>query len=128
MKEQEQIYSGSNYAIDCLKNQFYRNAQKSRKESEEFNVFKEKYDQDVKQMEHDLDKRLNELRIFNNQRLADNKNMAKTHKEEMQELSGYYEEKLQSIRQEQRKSKNTFKELIVSRETELVRVSKEIDI
>lgn len=128
LKEQEQIYNGSNYAIDCLKNKFYHNAQKSKMESEEFNVFKDKYDQDVKQMESDLDKRLNELKIFNTQRLADNKSMAKTHKEEMQELSEYYEDKLQTIRQEHRKSKNTFKELIVSRETELVRISKEIDI
>jgi len=59
--------------------------------------------------------------------MQDNKNMIKSHKKEMKELTEHLEEKLKVIREENRKSKNTFKELIVSRETELVRINKEID-
>jgi hypothetical protein len=127
MKDREDISNRSNYAMECLKNKLGCNVEKSRKEHKDFNSFKRKYDNDVKQMEADLDKRLNEIKTFNTQRITDNKNLAKSHKEEIKELEDYYEDRLHAIRKDQRKSKNTFKELIVSRETELVRINKDTD-
>jgi len=78
-------------------------------------------------LEKNLDLNLSEIKGINRERLDTNKKMSKLQKAELDELTDYFEDKLRMIKQENKKSKNTFKELIVSRETEMVRINKEID-
>ena len=127
LQEQEGIYTSSNYALDCLKSQFYKHREISQKESDEFDLYQSQFKRDIRDLEQDLNTRLHELKDYNRLRLQENKKMAKTHEEEVNDLTEIYENKLKTLREEHKKSKNTFKELIVSRETELVRLNSEIE-
>jgi DNA repair exonuclease SbcCD ATPase subunit len=125
--DKENICHRSTKALDYLKQEFDRNVQLAQKESKELKKYKTQFDNDLKEMEIDLNHRLEQISYLNKQRLHDNKKMSSEHSEEMKELTEQYEDKLKRIREENTKSKSTIKELIISRESELVRINKEIE-
>ena len=89
--------------------------------------YKSEFQTELKLLEKDLDHKISQITHFNQKKLKDNRELANAHNDETKELKLMYEEKIQKIREENKRSKETIKELISSREAELARINKEID-
>lgn len=89
--------------------------------------YKSEFQTELRCLEQDLDYKISQITHFNQKRLKDNRELANAYNDETKEIKQLYEEKLQKIREENKRSKNTIKELISSREAELSRINKEIE-
>lgn len=89
--------------------------------------YKLEFQTEVNCLERDLDYKISQITQFNQKRMVDNRELAKAYHDETKEMKQLYEEKMQKIRDENKRSKNTIKELISSREAELSRINKEIE-
>lgn len=127
IRDKENIASNSNKIIGKLRKAFHKNASKTKEESWEFSKYKQQFQADLEQMESELTLRMKQISYFNRQRLKDNKSMMHANKQEVDEITQFYENKLQLLRDENDRSKNNYKELVVNKEAELTRLNKEID-
>lgn len=126
-KDKEMITKRSAYTISMLKQEFSKNALQSKHESSEMDTNKTIFKRELEILEGDLNGVLQQLGDFNRQRLKDHKAVAKTHNEDLTQLKSFYDSKLQIMREESKRSRDTIKELIKNREGELAKTNKEIE-
>lgn len=125
--EQQLIARQSRRTIKSLEQELSRSVNRLKSEANELELYKSEFKFELKELECELDRKLTKIAQLQKKSIKELQKVSSAHEDDSQELRSFYENKLARIREENSISKQTMKELILSREAELSRVLKDTD-